>query len=187
MYFIDSIINDIPILDFEKTNDSKYYVNTRELLKELKEYEIEIPTEYNNAYDYFMNEIVKNENELKSYNTYNYNSNIIHDLQYSIYGKDDNNEVYVAISVHRFGDIRGNYTDYCILKFDNWYAWYEIVSDICRNISFNILEYKGKHYECYTDIYTEYINVWCRETEQEYEICVCSEDDLKEKIDYEES
>ena len=60
------------------------------------------------------NQIYENKTEYrKGDNTYNYSSNINNNIDYRIY--NINNEVYIKLKVHKYGDIRANYTDEIIL------------------------------------------------------------------------
>ena len=91
-------------------------------LKELKDYELDMTQE----------EIEKfradNYDELKFYNTYNNNANIDHDFEYDILNPDIDGEMIVCIMVHRYGDVRVNYTDWAICKFNNMYEFFELES-----------------------------------------------------------
>jgi hypothetical protein len=62
----------------------------------------------------------------RRWNTYNWNANISHDLD--VAEKEINGYVYMAIMVHRLGDVRGNYTDRFLVRFENEYEWFEIES-----------------------------------------------------------
>lgn len=131
MKFIDRIIEDIPFCDIEKEeskyhNECKYLIDTRILLDNLREYEVEIPTEYFEKYEQvfgngvlqYMADITDTDIEdFNGGNTYNYNGRIIHDLDYR-YIDTKENGFYIAIQVHRLGDIRGNYTEFALFKFD---------------------------------------------------------------------
>lgn len=88
------------------------------LLKELKEYEINITDE----------EIEEFINDKKTIgdNTYNWNANISNDLL--IYSQELDNEVTLVIAVHLCGDIRGNYSDYFAIKMKGFYEFYELES-----------------------------------------------------------
>ena len=116
-------------------------------LEELKEYEVE----FNDAKheERAINLILTH--ATNTWNTYNWNANISHDIdvaELEICGY-----TYMAIMVHRFGDIRGNYTDRFVIKFDN-------IDDIYY------LESRTQHkdindrYTCDIDIFTEWYNVW---------------------------
>ena len=139
--------------------------NVLPLLYELKDYEVE-PTE--KSIDWF----VVNAN--RRWNTYNWNAKIDHHIDVAELEFDG--YTYMAIMVHRYGDIRANYTDRFLVRFDDCYEWSELES---------IMQYKticdGR---CFIDmdIMSEAYYVWDNEEEVSlgdfYEIEV--EDLLKE-------
>ena len=139
--------------------------NVLPLLYELKDYEIETTEE---SIDW----IVKNAD--RHWNTYNWNANIDHDID--VAEVEINGYTYMAIMVHRYGDVRANYTDRFLVRFDNEYEWFEFNSR---------MQYKticdGKYYVD-IDIMSECYNVWDNEKEvnlgEFYELEV--EDLLKE-------
>lgn len=200
MKFIDRIIEDIPFCDIEKTeskyhNECKYLVDTRILLDKLREYEVEIPTEYFEKYEQvFGNGVLQymeqltdtNMEDFNGGNTYNYNGRILHDLDYRYVNTKDNG-FYIAIQVHRLGDIRGNYTEFALFKFDYYESFWETIDEICIENFGGYLEYKGKHYYYDILVFDESIRVWCEETQQEYSMYVSNDEEFKERIDYEES
>ena len=123
------------------------------LLEELKEYEVEFNDEEHEkrAIDLILTHATD------TWNTYNWNANISHDIdvaELEICGY-----TYMAIMVHRYGDVRGNYTDRFIVKFDDICDFYELESR---------MQYKtimdGK-YTCGIDISSEGYNVWNNETQ----------------------
>ena len=139
--------------------------NVLPLLYELKDYEIETTEE---SIDWF----VKNAD--RRWNTYNWNANIDHDID--VAEMYLNGYTYMAIMVHRYDDMRANYTDRFLVRFDNEYDWFEFESRIqCKTICYG-------RYCVYIDIMTECYNVWDNEKEvtvgEFYEIEV--EDLLKE-------
>lgn len=200
MKFIDRIINDIPMLDIEKKeskyyNEFKYLVDTRILLDNLRDFEVEIPTEYFEKYEQvfgngvlqYMADITETDmEEFNGGNTYNYNGRILHDLDYRYIDTKDNG-FYVAIQVHRVGDIRANYTEFALFKFDYYESFWETIDDICIENFGGCLEYHDRHY--YYDIrcFDENIRVWCKETQKEYDMYINNDDEFRERIDYEES
>ena len=139
--------------------------NVLELLYELRDYEVESTEE---SIDW----IVENAN--RRWNTYNWNANIDHHIDVAEMELDG--YTYMAIMVHRYGDVRANYTDRFLVKFDDCYEWSELES---------IMQYKticdGRYYVD-MDIMTETYTVWDNEEEvsvgEFYEIEV--EDLLKE-------
>ena len=122
--------------------------NVLPLLYELRDYEIETTEES-------INWIVKNAD--RHWNTYNWNANIDHDIDVAeVYL---NGYTYMAIMVHRYGDMRANYTDRFLVRFDNEYDWFEFESRIqCKTIC-------DGRYCVNIDIMTECYNVWDNEKE----------------------
>ena len=139
--------------------------NVLPLLYELRDYEVETTEE---SIDW----IIKNAD--RRWNTYNWNANIDHDIDVAeVYL---NGYTYMAIMVHRYGDIRANYTDRFLVRFDNEYDWFEFESRV---------QYKticDGRYCVDINIMSETYNVWDNEEEvsigEFYEIEV--EDLLKE-------
>ena len=139
--------------------------NVLPLLYELKDYEIETTEE---SIDWIV------ENADKHWNTYNWNSNIDHDID--VAETYLNGYTYMAIMVHRYGDVRAKYTDRFLVRFDNKYDWFEFNSRVqCKGIA-------GGRYCVDIDIMTETYTVWDNEEEvslgEFYELEV--EDLLKE-------
>ena len=139
--------------------------NVLPLLCELRDYETKATEE-------FINWIVKNAD--RHWNTYNWNANIDHDIDVAEVELDG--YTYMAIMVHRYGDIRANYTDRFVVKFDDYYEWSELES---------IMQYKticDGRYCVDINIMSEIYSVWDSEKEvsvgEFYEIEV--EDLLKE-------
>lgn len=139
--------------------------NVLPLLYELKDYEVE-PTE--ESIDWIV------ENADRWWNTYNWNANIDHDID--VAELDLDGYTYMAIMVHRYGDVRANYTDRFLVRFDDCYGWSELES---------IMQYKticDGRYCVDINIMSETYSVWDNEEEvnlgEFYEIEV--EDLLKE-------
>ena len=118
------------------------------LLYELKDYEVE-PTK--KSIDWFV------ENADRRWNTYNWNANIDHDLDVAELELDG--YTYMAIMVHKWGDVRANYTDRFLVRFDNKYDWFEFNSRVqCKEIA-------GGRYSVDIDLMTETYYVWDNEKE----------------------
>ena len=90
-----------------------------DVLEELKEYEISVSDEWIENF--------KHNPKVKGDNTYNWSGNISNDLNID-YLMNDNDEEIMLIMVHLYGDIRGGYSDYFAVKFDNEYEFYELES-----------------------------------------------------------
>ncbi len=135
------------------------------LLYELKDYEVESTEE---SIDWIV------ENADRRWNTYNWNANVDHHIDVAKLELDG--YTYMAIMVHRYGDVRANYTDRFLVRFDNEYEWSELNSRVqCKEIV-------DGRYCVDIDIMAECYNVWDSEKEVNlgdfYEIEV--EDLLKE-------
>lgn len=128
-----------------------------DILEELKEYEIEVSDEW-------IEEFLNNP-KVKGDNTYNWSGNISNDFNMN-YMRTIDGEQIMLIMVHLFGDIRGGYTEYFAVKFDNDYEFYELDStrqskDINNHLSadmtifsemYNVYDYEkdedvGEYYE----------------------------------------
>ena len=127
-------------------NDDYEYVE----VTELKDYEVDT---FNT--EKYIDYVVVHANH--RWNTYNWNANIDHHID--VAELEINGYTYMAIMVHRYGDVRANYTDRFIVKFDDIYDFYELESR---------MQYKtimdGK-YTCDIDISSEGYNVWNNETQ----------------------
>lgn len=99
-------------------------------LEELKAYEIDmsqdaVMTLREGLYD-----------KLKFCNTYNYSACIDHDFEFDYYISPTNDKFIVFIMVHRFGDVRGNYTDMACFEFDDAIEFWELESIMqCKQIN----------------------------------------------------
>lgn len=99
--------------------------------------------------------------ELIHDNSYNWNSPISNDLDFIKYKSVGTDEIYIQMMVHLGGDIRGNYTDHILLKFDGEWeyleAFYENSYNGCevgsKSAYFENVEYKGNLYNITVDSY----------------------------------
>ena len=124
--------------------------NVLDLLEELKEYEI-------NATENAIQKITMKSD--RRWNTYNCSANIDHSLD--VAEMEINGYTYMTIMVHRFGDVRANYTDRFMVRFDNEYEWFELESCIqCKTIA-------NDRYTVDIDIMSECYNVWDNEKQNE--------------------
>ena len=75
-------------------------------------------------------------------------------------------DIIVELSVHRFGDVRCNYTEECYLKFQEDYEFYEVLSESRKNL-FTIKD--NKKYDIYIDIFNECPEIEICDIDNEYE------------------
>ncbi len=62
-------------------------------------------------------------------NSYNWSGSVSNDFNYRIYKSTINDSVYVEFAAHLYGDVRANYTDSVLLKFDNDYTFLELIGE----------------------------------------------------------
>lgn len=113
----------------------------------------------------------------KGDNTYNWCSPITHHINYEIYKTNDGG-VLVGLSVHRFGDIRGNYTDSCLLYFDSIDAFYTAIYE--NTDKYMAVEVDGITYDFNLSVFSDCFEVWS--VDGDY-ICTAYGDTLEEVAD----
>lgn len=119
--------------------------NVLDLLYELKDYEVDT---FNT--EKYIDYVVVHANH--RWNTYNWNANIDHHID--VAELEINGYTYMAIMVHRYGDVRANYTDRFLVSFEDKYKWFELESR---------MQYKticGGRYCIDIDIMSEWYNVY---------------------------
>ena len=82
--------------------------------------------------------------DYKGDNSYNWSGNVSHDFDIKIYNNAFNDGAFVEFKVHRFGDVRGNYTESVILQFDSEYTFWECIGECDR---YESIEVDGNTYE----------------------------------------
>ena len=97
--------------------------------------------------------------EVKCDNSYNWGSPLSNDIDFTIYRNITLDEYYVTMKIHRYGDVRGNYTEEFILKYDHDYDFYESLHDCNKYWSYT--DEDGVIWYCDIDIFrdTFYISV----------------------------
>ena len=81
--------------------------------------------------------------EGKGDNSYNWAGNVSNHFDFRVHNDLINGGIYVEFKVHLYGDVRGNYTDSVLLKFDNDYFFYEGIAEVS-----GYEEYKGYGIRC---------------------------------------
>ena len=91
-----------------------------------KELEMEIDfEEYLELYEY---------EETRADNTYNWLAPLTNHMDFRIYESKELGDIIVELKVHRYGDVRCNYTEECYLNFQNDYEFYEVLSEIGKQL-----------------------------------------------------
>ena len=94
--------------------------------------------------------------EETSNNTYNWSAPISNNFYYHVYKNLRDDNLIIEIAVHRYGDVRGNYTDEFYIIVDSIDEFYDILTEC--NI-FNTVEVDGKKYYVDTRIFSDVFEV----------------------------
>ena len=143
----------------------KYIIDTIDILNNLEEYEAPEIIDYwtieedeEGKEEEILNEITFEEYleiletegcliEKNSNNTYNWSAPISDDFYYHIYKNLRDDSLIIEIAVHRYGDVRGNYTEEFCIIVDSEEEFFEILSE---SDIYNTVEIDGKEY--YVDV-----------------------------------
>ena len=68
-------------------------------------------------------------------NSYNWSAPVSNDFNFKIYNDIATGGIFVDFMVHRFGDVRGNYTDSVIYRFDSADEFYELLLNCNKYVS----------------------------------------------------
>lgn len=129
-----------------------------DLVEALKPYEINFKALYKVDFDNVVYEDAQGYYEgidldITSNNSYNWNAQVV--FNYNEIEVEDDFSVYkryITVKFHRFGDVRGNYTDYMVLDM-SLDEFYEVLADASR--VYCEIEHKGVSYSISTDIFKE--------------------------------
>ena len=158
------VVNAIDVV--EGLKNGGYIMEVEDMQEELNDLEINCDLDkidsIENFIDLLINKGVIDNNKTKSDNTYNVNGNISNDMYFHMYTNEYDESVYVVIAFNRYGDVRGNYTDELLLKFDSEYDCmdYFLGYDDFSCSVLNIITIDGKEYETTSNIFSERIQVY---------------------------
>ena len=152
----------------------KYIIDTIDILNNLEEYEAPEIIDYwtieedeEGKEEEILNEITFEEYleiletegclvEKNSNNTYNWNAPISNDFYYYIYKNLRDDSLIIKIAIHRYGDVRGNYTEeFCIIVDSEE----EFLGILCESDIFNTIEIDGKKYYIDTRMFDDMFEV----------------------------
>ena len=182
---LNNIITDLKNLEGKLVGKGSYFehvytneapidaISTIDVLENLKPYEVddfigydfEKEMEMEIDFDEYL-ELYEYE-EIKSDNTYNWLAPLTNHINYRIYESKAMDDIIVELSVHRFGDVRCNYTEECYLKFQNDFEFYEVLIESRKNL---VTIKDDKRYDIYIDVLSECpeIEIWDIDNEYEY-------------------
>ena len=128
------------------------------LVEALKPYEINFKALYKVDYD----DVVYNDAEgnyelikldITGNNSYNWNAQVVFNYnEVEVIDRYGIEHKYITVKFHRYGDVRGNYTDYMVLDM-NLDEFYEVLTDASQ--VFCDIDYKGVSYSISTNILRE--------------------------------
>ena len=121
------------------------------LLEEMKEYEISVSDEY--IADFLKIDWHKRRNG----NTYNISANISNDIDYTALETEDC--CIFLVKVHLYGDIRGGYSDYFVLKMEDFESFFELENWIQSKMI-------NDRYSAYIDLMSETYSVYDHEKQE---------------------
>ena len=144
-------------------------IDVIDVLENFKNYEIDI------------NEIdIMEYTEIEGGNSYNWYSPISNHINYTTYKKDDHN-IIVECRVHRYSDIRSNYTDYFYLNFTYPTEFFEA---LLESNKLEYIEVGGVEYNIYIDILSDTLEVNLIDGSYIGSVCAYDMDELKSEIKY---
>lgn len=130
------------------------------IVEEYNEQEDEYTEEKLNSIDEYLDYLEEigdiNPNNCKSDNSYNWNSNINHNFYIHTYENLSSDTLLVVLAVHKYGDIRGNYTEEMLFEFNCDGEFYEAMT---QEIFQQEVEIEGKNYYATCDIFEESLRI----------------------------
>lgn len=171
---IYEVLNEIESIREEVIHKDDLVVDVCDVLEGLKGYEsyMEITDELIDEYGL---------EHYKTDNTYNWNSCISNDLAFDVY-TDYDGQVLVCMRVHKFGDIRGNYTDDIYLEFSDLYTFESVMLEVgTKNVH---VELNDKIYEVEVSIVNDVLTVYDEDNEYVCDVYTTNMEDLIREIEY---
>lgn len=163
---IRNIINDIkaihetPVYYFGSYHElgtletDDFTINIIDVLKALEPYEIAQSIDELTESGYIYDDC-----NYRGDNSYNWSAPVNHHFDFKIYNNNNtvNNCCYVEFMVHRFGDVRGNYTTSVVLEFMGDYEFYETLTECYK---YSNVEIDGINYDVDVNIFSDAFEVW---------------------------
>lgn len=171
---ISTVIADLPKNDawWVGTDSEKYVVPVQAVFEALEREALLVgpePIDFG-AIDGEMLKVAglpSNSDKVQSGNTYNSGDNLSHNLCY--YSVDTEDGYYIGFAIHRAGDVRCNYTDFVIFKFDSFEACWETIEEVSCDFITD-LTVDGKLYSIRPEPVGECFDVWCADDDFQTEL-----------------
>jgi hypothetical protein len=129
-----------------------------DLVEALKPYEVNFKALYkvdfdNVVYDDAQGDYESIDLDITSDNSYNWSAQVVFNFnEIEVIDRYGMGHKYVTVKFHRYGDVRGNYTDYMVLDM-SIEEFYEVLMESSQ--VFCNIDYKGVSYSISTDIFKE--------------------------------
>src|SRR5699024_3435013 len=183
---------------------NEFEIDIIDILEDLKEYEVdmiieepiedeeyteefeEVETEDIGEYLVWLesNGYIADVYDYKSDNSYNWMTPVSNHLDFKIYDlHNTSGGKLVEMKIHRYGDVRGNYTESFLLEFDDDYTFLETISENSKLVTVEVDE---ENYDVMVDPFSDVMEVMDEygtlitetcETEKEYII-----EEIKEAV-----
>ena len=161
-------------LDALETDD--FTINIIDVLEALESYEITESIEELTEGGYIYDDC-----DYRGDNSYNWMAPVNHHFNFNIYDNENTtcDVCYIEFKVHRFGDVRGNYTESVMLEFMNNYEFYEALSE-CNK--YNTIEIDGINYSVDVNILSDTFEVFDDNGSYIATVCGYDADEITEEI-----
>ena len=120
--------------------------------------------------------------EVKCDNSYNWGSPLSNDIDFTIYHNITLNEYYVTMKIHMYGDVRGNYTNEFILKYNHEYDFYESLRDCNKYWSYT--DEDGVIWYCDINIFNDSFYISVENSFNYGDDCTCDIETYEDFIKY---
>ena len=154
---------------------SEMYVDILDIMESLVEYEqdLEIEEYDEETEEYEVKEVdtideyldfigeVYGLRELFSDNSYNWNGRVSNHFDFKVYKDETQGDIYILFKVHRYGDVRCNYTKECLLKFNSYDQFLDVITEANKFVT---VEVDGKEYDLYVNVTNDGYEVYDVET-----------------------
>lgn len=142
-------------------NEKKSYnleIGALSIVEALKQYEINFKARYGVDFDDVVYDDAQGnydsiDLDVESDNSYNWNAQVVFNFnKIQVIDRYGYEHDYITIKFHRYGDVRGNYTDYMVLDM-SLQEFYEVLQESSQ--VYCDIEVKGITYSISTDIFKE--------------------------------
>ena len=154
---------------------SEMYVDILDIMESLVEYEQDLEVEEydEETEEYEVKEVdtideyldfigeVYGLREMAADNSYNWSVSVSNHFDFKVYKDETLGDIYIVFKVHRYGDVRCNYTKECLLKFNSYEQFLEKIEESNKFVT---IEVDGKEYDLYVNALSEGYEVYNTET-----------------------